>query len=356
MKHLYALSHLCVLWLLCAFCTACEYKELCYDHQHWMEVQIQFDWRDTVSRSQFSPILEKQGFGMTVLFYDEENPYAEPIRYDLSGRNGGTVRLTAGTYRAIAYNYDTETILYRGATLPTLEAYTRWSSIEEGTQLTRSGMPRAVGTEQEPVILEPDMLWCCTSEPFTIAMTNPTDGTASGNGLKKPIILRPQTRVHEVNIAVHNVPNLQYTGQFGGALSGLASSVWMETGELSNATGTQAFTCQVVDDTTLEMHFRIFGHCPNRSEGDLNAHQLTIYAILADGSKWFYTQDVTEQMHDITKNPEMYINPEHPDMIIINYNINIDIDGLPVPKPIVNGSGFQPTIDGWQGEEIEVKM
>jgi hypothetical protein len=27
---------------------------------------------------------------------------------------------------------------------------------------------------------------------------------------------------------------------------------------------------------------------------------------------------------------------------------------LPVPKPIVNGSGFQPTIDDWQGTEIDV--
>ena len=34
----------------------------------------------------------------------------------------------------------------------------------------------------------------------------------------------------------------------------------------------------------------------------------------------------------------------------------VEVDGLPVPKPIVNGSGFQPTIDGWQGVEIEVSM
>ena len=36
--------------------------------------------------------------------------------------------------------------------------------------------------------------------------------------------------------------------------------------------------------------------------------------------------------------------------------IAIDIDELPIPKPIVNGSGFQPTIDGWQGIEINVEM
>ena len=74
-------------------------------------------------------------------------------------------------------------------------------------------------------------------------------------------------------------------------------------------------------------------------------HLLTIYAILADGSKWYYTNDVTDQMHDSSSSTPTDDN-----------HIYIELDDLPVPKPIVNGSGFQPTIDGWQGVEIEVGM
>jgi hypothetical protein len=46
-------------------------------------------------------------------------------------------------------------------------------------------------------------------------------------------------------------------------------------------------------------------------------------------------------MHDPVKNPDPF-------------NINIYIDGLPVPKPIVNGSGFVPTLDGWEEHVYEV--
>ena len=95
------------------------------------------------------------------------------------------------------------------------------------------------------------------------------------------------------------------------------------------------------------MRFHIFGHCPRHAEGIHNKHMLTIYAVLADNSKWYYTMDVTETIHNAKAEEE----EEKTERI----TIYID-EGLPIPKPIVNGSGFQPTIDGWQGEEIEVGM
>lgn len=318
----------CCSWLLLISCLAfasCDYKDLCYDHNHWTVVRVAFDWAQS---EQANPQ------GMTVLFYNEEDPEQMPIRYDLVGRDGGFVKLTQGFYRSVAYNYDTEAILYRNMDRPsTMEAYTRQSSIEEGTRLTRAGMPRAASTESEPVILEPDPLWGASDEPWALYLTNDTT----------VITLQPEPRVTEVEITIHNVPNLQYTGQFGGALSGLAPGVMMADGKLVDGCVTQAFTCQVKNSNTLYMKFRIFGHCPHSKEGVVNNHLLTIYAILADGSKWYHTLDVTGKMHD-----QQSATHRH--------HIDLDLDGLPVPKPIVNGSGFQPTVDGWQGEEIEVTM
>ena len=335
---------LCALCILCVLCVSCEYKELCYDHNHWVEVRVVFDWQksdSTSTKALMAP--ENHGAGMTVLFYNMDNPLSEPIRYDLPGRNGGTVRLQPGTWRAMAYNYDTETILYRGMeSIATLEAYTRRSSIEEGTQLSRAGMPRAPSTEAEAVILEPDPLWGCYSEPFTLTM-NDAIHNAQTTGDKHQITLYPRPRFCEVTVTIHNVPNLQYTGQFAGALSGLAGSVWMESERLGDEVVTQAFTASVIDGTTLQMKFRIFGHCPYADEAGINKHILSVYAILADGTQWFYNEDVTDQMHDLIKNPG-------------KYEIFLDLYDLPVPKPIVNGSGFRPTVDGWVGEEIEVTM
>ena len=77
---------------------------------------------------------------------------------------------------------------------------------------------------------------------------------------------------------------------------------------------------------------------------------LTIYAILNDGSKWYYTTDVTTQMH---KEQQPGTEPQGDED---DEEITIDVEGLPIPKPISDGGGFEPTIDGWQSIEIEVGM
>ena len=321
-------SILCVGLLVLTF-SACEPRELCYDHTQCAiaSVQVVFDW-------QKAP--EAQPSGMTVLFYNLDNPLGEPIRYDLSGMEGGMVQLPFGRYQAVAYNYDTETILYRDIlSQESMEAYTRISSLEEGTLMapTRMQMPHAATTENEPVILEPDMLWCAVSSPIEL----------NSDADKYSVLLQPVPRVHEITITIHNVPNLQYTSQFGGALSGLAASVRMVSGQQSDECATEAFPVSVVDATTLQMHLRVFGHCPHADNGIINNHLLTIYAILADDSKWYYTQDITKQLHDALSSP-------------YDTHVYIELEDLPIPKPIVNGSGFQPTVDGWHSIDIYLGM
>ena len=196
--------------LLCS-CKA-ELRDLYYEEDSWNTLQVLFDWQE-------APEANPQG--MTVLFYDELQS-KEPERYDYSGTRGGTASLMFGTYRAIAYNYDTETILYRNmSSWQTLEAYTRYSSIEEGAQIaTRDAMPRASGAENEPVILEPDPLWAGAGEPVKVIDGEPATTTVV-----------PSSRTKTVEIDIYYVPNLQYTSQLGGALTGLAPGVKVATRE-----------------------------------------------------------------------------------------------------------------------------
>lgn len=312
------------LMMVVGFFISCDHKPLTYSNL--AALSVNFDW---------SKAPDAVTTGMTVLFFSNDNPSQEPIRYDFIGMNGGSVQLPYGHYQAITYNYDTESILYRGLwSLNALEAYTRESSLEEGTQMghSRSQMPHAAAADDEPVILEPDPLWGAVSQNVTVD----DDG--------QTVVMQPEQRVRNITITIHNVPNLQYTGQFGGALSGLSASVWMASGITSDECATQAFPVTVIDATTLQMQLRVFGHCPHRSDGIVNNHLLTIYAILADGSKWYYTQDITDQMHDAEASSSD------------DTHIYIELDELPLPKPIVNGSGFQPTMDGWQGIDIDVGM
>jgi hypothetical protein len=321
--------------------TSCDYKDLCYDHHHLVSFRVLFDW---------SNVPDAQPEGMTVLFYNLDEPGTNPTRFDLPGREGGVVKLAPGHYRAVAYNYDTEAILLRNTEdWNNLTAYTRGSSIEEGTMLSRGPIPRAAGTDSEPVILEPDMLYACAGDPFTLEVTDDyttyDDNIEGAGGIASrtlyTITLTPNQRVRRVNIYVTNVQNLSYSTQFGGALSTLSPSVVLANGQLGEPPVSQAYTLSQTGDAELEAHFNIFGHCPNLSDGATNSHIVTIYAVLGDGTKWYYTVDVTEQLHDPVKNPD-------------EYNLNIYIDGLPVPKPIVNGAGFVPTLDGWDEHVYEV--
>lgn len=307
--------------------TGCQYKPLCYDHHHWVDVNVIYHW-------DLAPDAEVEG--MVVHFYDPVKDAVEPMRYELPGMAGGRTRLLPGDWQPISYNNDTESILFRGTeSLGTYEVYTRSSSVEEGTKLmTRSAMPRAAGTERQAVILDPDPLWGVVGTPFTLHIGDPA----------RTIDLYPVPLFKHVYITIRNVPNIQYTNGFGGALSGLAPSIRIADRMLGEELVTQAFDGHVPDPTTVTMHTIIFGHCPYLSEGVENEHILIIYSILADGSKWYSTVDVSDQMHDKVKNP-----PEA-------LNIYIDLDGLDIPKPIVNGSGFHPEVDDWKNEEIEVHM
>lgn len=37
-------------------------------------------------------------------------------------------------------------------------------------------------------------------------------------------------------------------------------------------------------------------------------------------------------------------------------NVHIVLDGLTLPKPLANGSGFRPTVDDWQEVEVPLRM
>ena len=32
--------------LLCLLLTSCNHRELCYDHEHWIDLQVAFDWSE----------------------------------------------------------------------------------------------------------------------------------------------------------------------------------------------------------------------------------------------------------------------------------------------------------------------
>lgn len=318
--------------LILAVTTSCEHKELCYDHSHVADVQVVFDWRHAPDAD---PI--------AMLLYLFPADGSEPQLYWFSNRSGGTItggtiRVPMGTYHAVCLNTDTENISHRNTERhETFHVTTHTTSLLSSlaTLGVRSASPpRAESTEDERVVLPPDMLWTDHSEDIVVTESSET----------QTITFYPQVSVSRYTVEIRNAQNLKYVHGVSGSLSSLAGGLLPSKGAdaLTEECVTIPFDAAIEEDdkgekTIVTGSLQAFGH-HDQSKG--NKHGLIIYAVLDDGSKWYYTYDVTDQIHAA------------PD----KRNVHILLEELPLPKPIANGGGFQPDVDEWDTVNIPIEM
>lgn len=299
---------------------SCDHKELCFDHAHTADVKVKFDWSDYPYAHPVS---------MTLYLFPKDT--GEPLRYDFGGRNGGIARIPIGSYSAICMNGDTENILCREVSAShTFEITTK--SAELLYPLATLGVrsetaPRAEGTTTERIALPPDELWTYFHNEISQV-----------NGVfPSEITLKPKLSISNIKFVIDHVVNLKYISGVSASISSVSGGYMPGIGALSQEIVTVPFDMYASSDNlTLTGEVRIFGHC----NGPKRKHILTVYAVLADGSKWYYTFDVTDKLHAHGDGVEMEIR----------------IHELHFPKPIVNGGGFHPQVDDWQQIDINIDM
>lgn len=307
--------------------SSCEHKELCYGHTYTAKVNVVFDWKKAPDASPES---------MDLYLFSEKG--GTPLRYQFAGCKGGTISLPPGTYRAICLNSDTETSLYRGVgEFETFEVYTREASLlatmDGGFRSTREP-PRAEGTETERVMLSPEMVWSDKAN-YDGAFTLTVNAGHAASETEQTFVLTPGQSVCTYTVTVLNAENLQYAKSLSGTLSGMSSGYLPGLGEPSGCEQCIVpFPLNSDGISTLTGEFHTFGEC------SLATHQLVIYAVLADGSGWIYTYDVTKQVR----------TAKYP------LRVDIIVSGLPLPKPITNGNGFHPDVDDWNDVHITLPM
>lgn len=314
MKHLITYISIMIAFM------SCTHKELCYDHPHVTNVNVEFNWTEEPTKVPES---------MSVYFYKDEFA-GEPIRFEFTQRNGGRIRLTPGTYHAVCVNSDERThqVLdineYDSFYVTTKDA----SSITglSAFGVTPQNVPKAKAAEQERIVAEPKNVWYSNARDIFVG-----EGTEHSMSLD----IKPQLATY--NIEVKKVSNLKWVYGVSATMSGLVGGIHIGSGELSEERVTIPFEAQWdKENNTITGSFTTFGHCPTTD----NKHFLKIYAVLADGSYWDFTYDVTDIIHNA------------PD----ENRITIELDGLPIPKPVANGGGFKPTVGEWNSVEIELKM
>lgn len=301
---------------------ACEHKDLCYVHPHNPEesAKVIFDW-------QKAPDAEPAS--MAVYFFSQKG--GEALRYDFTDRAGGTVRIPNDTYDALCMNSDQSDIELRNTDrFETFEISTPTVSLLGGLSplgISSDSAPRAEGTEEERVAAAPQALWCDYSGNLVFDTTN----------YPHTVTLYPEEVICHYTIEIRNATNLKYTTGLSASISSLSGGFKPGAKQLSDELVTVPFDLTVEqDNTTLTGATAVFGHCASTQV----KHQLIVYAVLSDESKWYYTYDVTDQIHSAP-------DPK---------NVHILLDGLPLPKPIVNGGGLQPDVDEWQSVDIDIEM
>lgn len=299
--------------------TACEHKELCYNHPHSGALHIVFDWREAPDANPES---------MYVWFFPKQG--GEPVQYHLSGKAGGAVSLGEGCYDVLCLNGDTEMI--RFVNTKRLDGFT--ASCVPGSLLAsmgRSGdnVPRAEGTEEQAVQLPPDMVYGACLHEVTVRRQD-----------NKTVTLYPNEKVCRYTVEIVNVKNLEHVAQLSGTLSGMAGEMQPATDCLSGAACIVPFDVRKSDATTVRAEFLTFGHCPVPAI----PHKIVIYGVLTRGTQQYRvygdTDDpVTPQIHEAA-------DPRH---------VSIRLDGLEF-DPAAGGSGMEPTVDDWGEVNIDIAM
>lgn len=306
---------------LAFFFGACDHKELCYTHPHGVTLRVVYDWTEAP---------DANPAGMCAFFY-HENPDVAPVRVDFRGMQGGEVELIPGTYRVLTYNNDTEAVrLGNVYDFDTHFAYTREGHILEpiyGNTMQRP--PRGDGSEEERVMITPDMLWGCSEVGVVVTGTK-----------NQVVTLYPCELLCHYSYEVRNVKNLKHVSQMSGALSGMSPSMVLSSGTLNTEPVTIPFGARQDGASTIRGEFLTFGH---HEEVD-KPHRMSFYMVMDDGSKFSFTTgsnlDVTDQVHSAS-------NPRR---------VHLIIDGLELPTPIENGNGFKPDVDDWNDIQQDIEL
>ncbi|MDO4160761.1 MAG: DUF5119 domain-containing protein [Prevotellaceae bacterium] len=312
---------------------SCEHKELCYHHPHTTTIRVEFDWTNAP---------EASPEGMCVFFYSTEDGSVQ--RFDFSGTTGGEIDIAVGTYNVLCYNNDTEGVLFTGTdAFDTHAGYTREGSIFESIYGSANSSAR-VDDSGERVVICPDMMWGCSASTVNITESGISyvcipvqdKDKVEVNNTEQVITLYPAELICTYTYEVLNVNNLSYATQMCGSIAGMAPSMIFSTEELGEECVTLPFESVSDGVSKITGKFYTFGNNESNSE----PHKFILYFWISDGSKYYYTFDVSEQVD------------QAPD----KRHVHIVIDNIDLPQPITNGSGFKPSVDEWQSQEEDIVM
>lgn len=306
---------------------SCRHKDIDFDVNDRRDVYVVFDWRNAPDANPSS---------MMAYFYPAEG--GEGLLYTFAGNAGGQISIPYGYYSGLCLNGDNaEWASIRNSDDPdSFEVYTRDAeSLEANGIMTRS-IPRAEGTENERMAKTPGMMWSDRRDNIALDYENDYDDDDSG---VRTIVFYPEEAVCHYTVDVLDIEHSEYLhgAEVDATLSGMAEGYLHGKRSTTDVAVTMPFTLKS-DEAAKSLHsqFLTFGECATTSR----RHILTVYVILTDGTKWYHSFDVTDQVASA------------PD----TRHVHIVVRGLDLPQPITGGGGFNPDVNDWNDININLSM
>lgn len=310
-----------VLFLFAMSLTSCRHKDLYMEEEMTSELQVVFDWSNAPQANPES---------MALYLFEEDGH--NPMRFIFSNKTGGLIKAPFGLRHAICLNADNTdwARMRNNESIETLEIYTQDAEAIGTRADDTATIPRPEGTEDERIAATPGMLWGSRSNNISIV---PHSGMQT-------ITMYPQEAVCHYIVDVYDVDNLEgvESSAVDATLSGMAEGY--SHGQQSPTDNTVSMKINLTGNTAeknLHGEFLTFGECP----ATVAKHWLTLYMVLTDGSKWYHSFDVTDQ---VTKAPD----PTH---------VHIIVRGLNLPEPPKDGNAELKTdVNEWQAVNIGLHM
>lgn len=337
----------CVYYMLLAVmaiaATSCEHKELCYVHPHYTRIKVVYDWSDAP---------EASPAGMCAYFYslDRKGVYH---RFDFPGAKEGYIELPEGRYVLQTYNNDTEAVVFASVhDFDNHTAFTRSGDILE--PMFGNGVISSVrGPDDERVVITPDEFYGCTATDIVIADHKVSYTFTRGDGSRgdveimevengdQVITLYPHDYLCHYSYEVRNVTQAKHVSRVSAAISGMSGQMNLSTEGLHTEPLTLPLSAEANASTQkITGEFLTFGH----HEEVIDPHRMSFYVEMDDGARYSFKSgsklDVTEQVHSASN----------------RRRVHLIIDGLDLPEPIENGSGFRPEIDDWGVVREDINM
>ncbi|MDE6334988.1 MAG: DUF5119 domain-containing protein [Muribaculaceae bacterium] len=305
----------------------CAHKELNNDAPTTIaeNVEIVFDW---------SKVSSPQASTMELYLYSDSH---EVMTYSFNNRDGGLIRSYGGKHTAVCHSNDDPYALHvrNHHAHDEVEIYTDNTSTLVGQGISTRGLPRAPGTEQEPLRATPSMLYG----------THHLNLNLKVSALSQTVTLYPEELVCHYSVEFIDVENLQNADlRIDACISSLAGGYKPGRMEATDEAVSHTFTLTADNDMkSLHSQFLTFGVPP----GEELPHMVCLYVALKNKTGNFYTFDVSDQVN------------QAPDP----RNVNIKIYGLKLPElpddppdnPPVEG-GVSVEVDSWNTIHYDLKV